>query len=377
VPGTLPQRQQVRVFKISQVGSKLIFPKNGRQTINANLTQSQDAEHIRWQPIVAKYAKPHLGRSLWQIANTLIPYVALWVLMIWSIQISYWITLALAFPAAGFLMRTFIIFHDCGHGSFFKSQKANDFVGRITAFLNFTPYYRWKHDHAIHHATAGDLDRRGTGDVYTMTVREYLVAPWWKKAAYRIMRNPFALLGVGPLLVFVITQRIPPPKGRREQASVWWTNLALVVVIALMCWLIGWKTYLMIQLPILMISSTIGIWLFYVQHNFDPTYWDNHEGWEFVKAGLQGSSFYKLPLILQWFSGNIGFHHIHHLSAKIPNYNLPRCYYENPLFHVEPLTIRASLKSLSLRLYDEEQKMLVGWSGLKRYQVQNAEAMNI
>jgi acyl-lipid omega-6 desaturase (Delta-12 desaturase) len=360
------------------VGSKLIFPKNGRQTINANLTQSQEAEHVRWQPIVAKYAKPHLGRSLWQIANTLIPYVVLWVLMIWSMQISYWITLALAFPAAGFLMRTFIIFHDCGHGSFFKSQKANDVVGRITAFLNFTPYYRWKHDHAIHHATAGDLDRRGTGDVYTMTVREYIAAPWWIKAAYRIMRNPFALLGVGPLLVFVITQRIPlPSQGRRERASVWSTNFALVGAISLMCWLIGWKTFLMIQLPILMLSTTIGIWLFYVQHNFDPTYWDNHEGWEFVKAGLQGSSFYKLPLILQWFSGNIGFHHIHHLSAKIPNYNLPRCYYENPLFHVQPLTIRASLKSLSLRLYDEERKMLVGWDGLKRYQTQNVEAMNI
>jgi omega-6 fatty acid desaturase (delta-12 desaturase) len=210
-----------------------------------------------------------------------------------------------------------------------------------------------------------------------MTVREYLAAPWWKQAAYRIMRNPFALLGVGPLLVFVITQRIPPAKGRREQASVWWTNFALAVVIGLMCWLIGWQTYLMIQLPILMISSTIGIWLFYVQHNFDPTYWDNHEGWEFVKAGLQGSSFYKLPLILQWFSGNIGFHHIHHLSAKIPNYNLPKCYYENPLFHVQPLTIRASLKSLSLRLYDEEQKMLVGWDGLKRYQTQKVKVMNI
>jgi acyl-lipid omega-6 desaturase (Delta-12 desaturase) len=365
-----------RVFKISQVGSKLIIPKNGRQTINANLTQSQEAEHIRWQPIVAKYAKPHLGRSLWQLANTLIPYFVLWGVMIWSIQISYWITLGLSVLAAGFLMRTFIIFHDCGHGSFFKSQKANDFVGRITAFLNFTPYYRWKHDHAIHHATAGDLDRRGTGDVYTMTVREYLAAPWWKKTAYRIMRNPFALLGVGPLLVFVITQRIPPAKGRREQASVWSTNFALVGVIALMCWLIGWKTFLMIQLPILMISTTIGIWLFYVQHNFDPTYWDNHEGWEFVKAGLQGSSFYKLPLILQWFSGNIGFHHIHHLSAKIPNYNLPRCYYENPLFHVQPLTIRASLKSLSLRLYDEEQRMLVGWDGLRRYPTQKVEVMN-
>jgi acyl-lipid omega-6 desaturase (Delta-12 desaturase) len=345
--------------------------------MSTNSKDLPNAEEIRWQPIVAKYAKPDMRRSLWQVANTLIPYFVLWGLMVWSIQYSYWITLGLSIFAAGFLMRTFIIFHDCGHGSFFKSRKANDWVGRITGFLNFTPYYRWKHDHAIHHATAGDLDRRGTGDVYTMTVKEYLAAPWWMKTGYRIMRNPFFLFGVAPLAVFLITQRIPAAsQGRRERASVLWTDFFLVVVIALMCWLVGWKTFLLVQLPIIWISSTIGIWLFYVQHNFDPTYWDNHEGWEFVKAGLQGSSFYKLPLILQWFSGNIGFHHIHHLSAKIPNYNLSRCYYENYLFHVKPLTIRASLVSLSLRLYDEEQKMLVGWSGLKHYQTQKVKVTN-
>ncbi len=340
-----------------------------------NMDESQAAEHVRWQPIVAKYAKPDLTRSLWQIANTLIPYFVLWGLMIWSVQISYWITLGLSVLAAGFLMRTFIIFHDCGHGSFFKSKKANDFVGRITGFLNFTPYYRWKHEHAIHHAGSGNLDKRGTGDVHTMTVREYLDAPWWKKAAYRIVRNPFALLGVGPLLLFVIAHRIPPSKGKRERASVWWTNFSLAAAITLMCWLIGWQTYVLVQLPIVMISATMGIWLFYVQHNFDPTYWDHQEGWEFVKAGLQGSSFYKLPRILQWFSGNIGLHHIHHLSAKIPNYNLPRCYEENSIFHVKPLTILTSLKSLSLRLYDEERKMLIGWDGLKRYQTPDAKAM--
>ncbi len=341
--------------------------------MSTNSKDLQEAEEIRWQPIVAKYAKPDMRRSLWQVANTLVPYFVLWGLMVWSIQYSYWITLGLSVFAAGFLMRTFIIFHDCGHGSFFKSRKANDWVGRITGFLNFTPYYRWKHDHAIHHATAGDLDRRGTGDVYTMTVKEYLAAPWWMKTGYRIMRNPFFLFGVAPLAVFLITQRIPAAsQGRRERASVLWTDFFLVVVIALLCWLVGWKTFLLVQLPIIWISSTIGIWLFYVQHNFDPTYWDNHEGWEFVKAGLQGSSFYKLPLILQWFSGNIGFHHIHHLSSKIPNYNLPSCYYENSLFHVKPLTIRASLVSLSLRLYDEEQKMLIGWNGLKLHKRQKA-----
>ena len=333
--------------------------------------ESNETEHVRWQTIVAKYAKPDLRRSLWQVANTLIPYFVLWYLMIRAMEVSYWLVLGLSVFAAGFLMRTFIIFHDCGHGSFFKSKKANDFLGAITAFLNFTPYYRWKHDHAIHHATASDLDRRGVGDVYTMTVKEYLAASKLKKIAYRVMRNPFALLGVGPLLVFVITQRLPlPSQSRRQKTSVWWTNFSLAVVVTLMSLLVGWKTYVLVQLPIIFISSTLGIWLFYVQHNFDPSYWDNHEGWEFVKAGLQGSSFYKLPAVLQWFSGNIGFHHIHHLSSRIPNYNLPQCYYENELFHVKPLTFIASLKSLSLRLYDEERKMMIGWSGLKYYQTQ-------
>ncbi len=343
--------------------------------MTVNTSQPPKAESIRWQSLVAPYAKADRKRSLVMLANTLIPYFLLWGLMIWSIRISYWITLGLAVLAAGFLMRTFIIFHDCGHGSFFKSKKANDVVGSITGFLNFTPYYRWKHDHAIHHATAGDLDRRGVGDVFTMTVQEYLAAPWWKKTGYRVMRNPFFLFGVAPLSVFLITQRIPVPwQGKRERASIWWTNLALVVEIVLLCWLLGWKTYLMIQLPIIWISSTVGIWLFYVQHNFLPSYWERHENWEFAKAGLQGSSFYKLPALLQWFSGNIGFHHIHHLSPKIPNYNLPRCHEENLFFQVKPLTIKSSLRSISLRLYDEERKMMVGWEGLKFYKTQKAEA---
>jgi acyl-lipid omega-6 desaturase (Delta-12 desaturase) len=343
--------------------------------MSTNTENTRKVGPIRWQPIVAKYARPDRKRSLMMLANTLIPYFVLWGLMVWSTKVSYWITLGLAVLAAGFLMRTFIIFHDCGHGSFFKSKGANDVVGSITGFLNFTPYYRWKHDHAIHHATAGDLDRRGVGDVFTMTVQEYLAAPWWKRVGYRIMRNPIFLFGVAPLSVFLITQRIPVPwQGKRERASIWWTNFALLVEIVLLCWLLGWKTYLMIQLPIIWISSTVGIWLFYVQHNFLPSYWERHENWEFAKAGLQGSSFYKLPLLLQWFSGNIGFHHIHHLSPKIPNYNLPKCHEENSLFQVKPLTVRASLKSISIRLYDEERRMMVGWEALKRYKTQKAGA---
>ena len=322
----------------------------------------------RWQEVVARYARPDLRRSLWQVVNTLVPFFVLWYVMIRSVEISYWLTLLLAIPTAGFMMRSFIIFHDCGHGSFFKSQQANDVLGIITGIINFTPYYRWRHDHAVHHATAGDLDRRGVGDVYTMTVKEYLEAPWWKKFGYRVMRNPLVLFLIEPSLVFLVTQRFAlPGTGRREAASVWWTDLALAVIIGLMCWWVGWQTYLMVQLPVFMVSTSVGVWLFYVQHNFDPTYWERKDEWEFARAGLDGSSFYKLPTVLQWFTGNIGFHHIHHLSPKIPNYKLPECHEENPILQVKPLTLLFSLKSLRLRLWDEERGMMVGWSFLKQY----------
>jgi acyl-lipid omega-6 desaturase (Delta-12 desaturase) len=322
----------------------------------------------RWQQIVARYAQADLWRSLWQVVNTLIPYFALWALMLFSVHVSYWLTLLLAVPTAGFMVRTFIIFHDCGHGSFFKSNWANSFLGTITGILTFTPYFSWRRDHAIHHATAGDLDRRGVGDVKTMTVKEYLAAPWWKKVSYRIFRNPLIMFTIGSFLVFTVVNRFPRPKdGKKERASVWWTNLALALLIGLMIWLVGWKTYLLVQLPILLLGTSAGVWLFYVQHNFDPTYWERHSKWAFVKAGFEGSSFYKLPGILQWFTGNIGFHHIHHLSPKIPNYKLPECYRENSLFHVTPMTILASLSSLRMRLYDEERRIMVGWEALKRF----------
>jgi len=319
-----------------------------------------------WREVVARYARPDLWRSIWQMVNTLIPYFAFWYLMIYSVHISYWLTLLLAFPTAGFMVRTFIIFHDCGHGSFFKSHKANDAVGIFTGILNFTPYYKWRRDHAIHHATASDLDNRGVGDVKTMTVSEYLAAPWWKKAAYRIFRNPLVMFTLGSFLVFVFVARIPAKTDKgRELRSVWWTNLALAVMVAGMCLLVGWRTYLLVQLPVLFLGTSAGVWLFYVQHNFDPTYWARHNQWQFVKAGFEGSSYYKLPAILQWFSGNIGFHHIHHLSPKIPNYKLPKAYKENPIFHVNPMTLIASLSSLRMRLYDEEKRMMVGWNALK------------
>ncbi|HTX92638.1 MAG TPA: fatty acid desaturase [Anaerolineales bacterium] len=333
-----------------------------------NTPASTEDEYAGWREIVARYSRPDLWRSIWQIVNTLVPYFALWALMIYSVHISYWITLALSIPTAGFMVRTFIIFHDCGHGSFFKSQKANHVLGIITGILTFTPYFKWRHDHAIHHATSSDLDGRGVGDVKTMTVKEYLEAPWWKKVAYRTFRSPLVMFTIGSFLVFTVFSRFPV-KGdaRRERNSVLWTDLILAIMIGAMVWLLGWRTYLMVQLPVMIIGSSAGVWLFYVQHNFDPTYWERHSKWQFVKAGFEGSSFYKLPAILQWFSGNIGFHHIHHLSPKIPNYKLPKCYKENPVFHVRPMTIPASLSSLRMRLYDEERRIMVGWNALKRY----------
>ncbi|HXF85286.1 MAG TPA: fatty acid desaturase [Anaerolineales bacterium] len=330
-----------------------------------------DTEKAKWQRIVAKYAYPETWRSLWQVCNSLIPFIALWYLMYRSLEIGYWLTLLLALPTAGFMVRLFIIFHDCGHGSFFKSKQANDRLGLVLGVFVFTPYHQWKHSHAIHHATAGDLDRRGIGDVYTMTVEEYLAAPWWKKLAYRIGRNPLVMFTVGALFVFVIRHRFfEKSAGKRERSSVIWTNLALVAAIGWLMLEIGWRAFLLVQFPILLFACSTGVWLFYVQHNFDPSYWERHQDWNFFNAGMDGSSYYQLPKLLQWFTGNIGFHHIHHLSPKIPNYKLEHCYRENPELQIEPLTIRKSLKSLHFRLWDEKEKRLVGWEALKKYHVQ-------
>jgi omega-6 fatty acid desaturase (delta-12 desaturase) len=320
-----------------------------------------------WQKIVSTYAQPDLRKSIWQTINTLIPFFVLFYISMRSVDVSLWLTLPLSILTAGFMIRAFIIFHDCGHGSFFKSQRANDLLGIVTGLLAFTPYYRWKHEHAIHHATCGDLDRRGVGDVYTMTVEEYLAAPWWRKLGYRVLRNPIAMLLVGPVLVFVFGERIPPAKGKREIANVWWTNLALAVIIPVMGLAFGWKNYLITQLLVLLFGTSVGVWLFYVQHNYVGVYWERHAQWNYYKACMQGSSFYKLPAVLQWFSGNIGFHHIHHLSSKIPNYNLPKAYHENAEFHIMPLTMLSSLSCLKWRLYDEANRRLTGWDVLKQY----------
>ncbi|MBC8479065.1 MAG: fatty acid desaturase [FCB group bacterium] len=331
-----------------------------------NEDKSLDKKRIR--KIVSQYEMPDTWRSIWQITNTILPYIILFYLMLISFSISIWFTLILSIPTAGFMVRTFILFHDCGHGSFFKSRKANMILGNVTGILTFTPYQAWKHDHAIHHATAGDLDRRGTGDVATWTMEEYLEAPWWKKAGYRIMRSPLILFTVGSALLFVVFQRIPrPSQKKRERNSIFLTNLYLAFFITALITIFGWKAYLLAQLPVMLLGSSAGVWLFYVQHNFEGTYWERNDKWDYFKASMKGSSYYKLPAILQWFSGNIGSHHIHHLSANIPNYYLRKCYKENSIFHVKPITLISSLKSLRLRLWDEKNRRLIGWRELRRY----------
>jgi omega-6 fatty acid desaturase (delta-12 desaturase) len=322
---------------------------------------------MSWKQAVLKYQEPMLRKSIWQVINSLIPYLALCGLMIWSLDVSYWLTLALAVAAAGFMIRIFIIFHDCGHGAFFKSQRANHILGFVTGVLTFTPYLQWRHKHALHHATSGDLDGRGDGDIWTLTVREYLEAPRLKRIAYRLFRNPFVLFCLVPLYLFLIHQRFPSPAvGRRERLGVHWTNGALLAIAALMSLTIGIKAYLLIQLPVMAMTGTVGLWLFYVQHQFDGVYWQRRKDWGFAEAALNGSSFYKLPRILQWFSGNIGFHHVHHLSPRIPNYNLESCHRADPLFQsVRPITLLTSLRSFTYRLWDEQRGKLVTYRRLR------------
>lgn len=325
------------------------------------------ADTAAWKEIVVEYQKPSFGRALWQIVNTLVPYAVLWYLMYRSLAVSYWITLPLMVLAGGFLVRLFIIHHDCGHGSFFKSRKANDILGFITGVVTFAPYYHWRWEHAMHHATSGDLDRRGMGDIWTLTVQEYLKSSRWKRFAYRLARNPVVLFLIAPVFMFLVKHRFAKADAsKRERHSVYWTNLAILGMAAGMSWLFGVKTYLLIQLAVMAVAGSAGVWLFYVQHQFDGAYWERGSDWDYTAAALEGSSFYKLPKVLQWFSGNIGFHHIHHLSSRIPNYNLERCHKAHPLFHsVKPVTLCTSLKSFGYRLWDEQRKELVGFGHLR------------
>lgn len=319
-----------------------------------------------WQKIVAQYQTPDIRISVIQIFTSIVPFFFCWYLAYRSLEVHYLLTLFFCALSALFVFRSFILLHDCGHGSFSKNQKFNDIIGIITGVMSFTPYFAWRHSHAIHHATSGDLDRRGTGDVWTLTYEEFQKLPRGQRLFYRLYRNPFVIFGIGPTIDFLILQRIGSivnvSEKPREKWSVVYTNLALLALAIIMSALIGWQNFILIQLPIIAMASSAGVWMFYVQHQFEDVYWERHENWNYADAALHGSSFYKLPRILQWCTGNIGFHHIHHLSPKIPNYRLEECHYENQMFtDIEPLTIRESLKSLRIRLFDEDRGKMIGY----------------
>jgi len=332
-----------------------------------------------WFAQLTTFGRADRRKAIGQILTTLLPYAGLWAAMIVTMQrgLPYAVTLGLAVVAAGFLVRVFIIFHDCCHGSFFAVREANRILGTITGILTFTPYEEWRLSHARHHVTAGDLDNRGTGDVRTMTVEEYRAAPRLERLAYRLFRHPLVMFGLGPFFVFVVSQRFTP-KGASRAARVgtWLTNAALLCIGAVAALTIGLRTYLLIQLPVLLIAATAGVWLFYVQHQFDGVYWARHEAWDPIRAALEGSSYYRLPKVLQWFSGNIGLHHIHHLRATIPNYHLQAAYDAIPAVQaVHPLTLRGSLKCLTLRLWDEQAQRLVSFRELRERRAANDGAL--
>jgi omega-6 fatty acid desaturase (delta-12 desaturase) len=312
---------------------------------------------------MARFEAASPWRARWQVVNSFVPYALLWFAMDRALVISYWVMLPIAILAAGFLARIFIIFHDCGHASFFRTKRANNAAGAIAGLLILTPYWHWRWQHALHHGTSGNLDRRGSGDIWTLTVQEYLQSTRWRRFAYRLARNPVVLFVIAPLYVFVVHHRFAVSAApTRERRSVHRTNWALLAITLVMSAAIGLKAFLLIQLTVSAFAGTLGLWLFYVQHQFEGAYWARTEDWDYTAAALQGSSFYKLPRILQWFTGNIGFHHIHHLSPRIPNYHLQFCHEADPVFMtIKPVTLLSSLKSLTFRLWDEQRNVFVGF----------------
>ncbi|GEJ59129.1 fatty acid desaturase [Anaeromyxobacter diazotrophicus] len=317
-----------------------------------------------------RFEAPSAARAAWQLANTLLPYLGALALMVVTLRrgLPWWTTALLGVLASGFMVRLFILFHDCVHASFLPSDRAGRVVGRILGVLVFTPFGEWRRSHLGHHATSGDLDRRDLGDVWTMTVEEYAAAPRRKRFSYRVTRHPALMLLVGPLLVFLVNNRFPPRGGTRARVlSVLSTDLALAAIATAASLTIGLGTFLLVQIPVLFLAGVWGIWLFYVQHQFERAYWVRGEVWDPLQAALAGSSYFKLPRVLQWFSGNIGLHHVHHLRPRIPNYHLQRCLDATPeLQAVRPLTLAGSLRCGRLALWDERAGDFVGFDAVPR-----------
>jgi omega-6 fatty acid desaturase (delta-12 desaturase) len=314
---------------------------------------------------LAPYREPDQLRSVLELVITGGSFVVLWAAAWWALSVSYWLTLAISVPAAAFLMRLFLIQHDCGHWAFFRNRALNDWVGRTLGVLTMTPYDYWRRSHAIHHATSGNLDKRGVGDIDILTVREYRTMPRSRRIQYRLYRHPIVLFIIGPAYQFLLRNRLPLVLGkadRRYWISTMGTNASIAVVVGVMIYAIGFGPFLMVQLPVTLIASAIGVWLFYVQHQFEHTYWDKDEDWQLHEAALHGSSHYDLPGVLRWITANIGVHHVHHLSSRIPFYRLPQVLRDFPeLTEVKRLTLIESFACLKLRLWDETQRRLVSF----------------
>ncbi len=323
-----------------------------------------------WNIILKNYREPDTNRSLFELLITAGGFVLFWVLMWITLNISYFLTLLLAVPAAGFLVRLFLIQHDCGHGAFFRKRLTNNWVGRVIGTLTFTPYDYWRRSHNIHHATSGNLQHRGLGDIQTLTVNEYLALSGWGRFCYRLYRNPLFLFGIAPAYIFVLQYRLPVGlmlEGWLPWLSTMATNLSIGAVILTMIWLIGTGPFLLVQTPILLLATSIGVWLFYVQHQFEDTYWAEEQDWSLPDAALQGSSHYALPGVLSWFTANIGVHHVHHLSSRIPFYRLPQVLRDYPeLEDTGRLTLLESLKCVRLVLWDESCRRLISFNELRR-----------
>jgi omega-6 fatty acid desaturase (delta-12 desaturase) len=336
---------------------------DGREPGVGSGAQENGERGAHWTHALAPFARPSVPRSILDLLTAVVPYLGLLVAMYYSLRVSHLLTLGLGVLAAGFLLRTYIIFHDCSHGSFLPSKRGNLWLGSVLGVLVFAPFANWRHSHAIHHATAADLDRRGQGDVPTLTVAEYYARPWKGRLSYRLFRNPLIMFGLGPLGAMILAPRIVPRGARpRIRRSVHLTNLALAALISGACLLVGWSNFLLIQGPAALIAGAAGIWLFYVQHQFEDTYWERNTGWTYADAALRGSSYLKLPKVLQFFTGNIGLHHVHHLNSRIPNYNLQAAHDSDPVFlSVPTLTIWDGLRATRLKLWDEDSRRLVTW----------------
>ena len=317
----------------------------------------------QWATDLEPYARPRLGLSLLDVATSVVPYLALTVLMYALLDVSYWLVLAVGVLAAGFLLRTFIVFHDCTHGSFLPSRRANRWFGILCGLLVLQAFENWRADHWAHHGSAGDLDRRGQGDVPTLTLSEYRARSWRGRLGYRLFRNPLVMFGIGPVYSLVVMPRFwGRQAGRAQRRSVIGTNVAVVIAITAMCLLVGWQEFLLVQGPSILLAGTAGVWLFYVQHQFEDVYWENTDDWTYADAALRGSSYLKLPKVLQFFTGNIGLHHVHHLNARIPNYMLQSAHDDNPIFHDVPvLTFWDGIRATRLKVIDDSSGRLLTW----------------